>query len=57
MYNHPLGFNLYNLNNSKEAIKAIKKVIVFEGENLHYYMHLILELIMTLRLLRVEVIY
>ena len=32
MYNHPLGFNLYNLNNSKEAIKAIKKVIVFEGE-------------------------
>ena len=32
MYNHPLGFNLYNLNNSKEAIKAIKKAIVFEGE-------------------------
>lgn len=32
MYNHPLGFNLYNLNNSKEAIKVIKKVIVFEGE-------------------------
>ena len=32
MYNHPLGFNLYNLNNSKEAIKVIKKAIVFEGE-------------------------
>lgn len=32
MYNHPLGFNLYNLNNSKDAIKIIKKVIVFEGE-------------------------
>ena len=32
MYNHPLGFNLYNLNNSKENIKKIKKAIVFEGE-------------------------
>lgn len=32
MYNHPLSFNLYNLNNSKNNIKAIKKVIVFEGE-------------------------
>ena len=32
MYNHPLGFNLYNLNNSKEQIRRIKKVIVFEGE-------------------------
>ena len=32
MYNHPLGFNLYNLNNSKEFIKKIKKAIVFEGE-------------------------
>ena len=32
MYNHPLGFNLYNLNNSKKAIKTLKKVIVFEGE-------------------------
>ena len=32
MYNHPLGFNLYNLNNSKEAIKLLKKAIVFEGE-------------------------
>lgn len=38
MYNHPLGFNLYNLNNSKEAIKNIKKVIIFEGEKscLHF---------------------
>ena len=32
MYNHPLGFNLFNLNNSKDNIKKIKKVIVFEGE-------------------------
>ena len=32
MYNHPLGFNLYNLNNSKNAIKILKKAIIFEGE-------------------------
>lgn len=32
MYNHPLGFNLYNLNNSKINISLMKKVIVFEGE-------------------------
>ena len=32
MYNHPLGFNLYNLNNSKQQISKIKKAIVFEGE-------------------------
>ena len=32
MYNHPLGFSLYKLNNSKDNIKNIKKVIVFEGE-------------------------
>ena len=32
MYNHPLSFNLYNLNRSKDNIKAIRKVIVFEGE-------------------------
>lgn len=32
LYNHPLGFNLYNLNNSKNNIKKIKKVIIFEGE-------------------------
>lgn len=32
MYNHPLGFNLYNLNHSKNNIRKIKKAIVFEGE-------------------------
>jgi hypothetical protein len=32
MYNHPLSFNLYNLNNSKNAIQIIQKAIVFEGE-------------------------
>jgi len=32
LYNHPLGFNLYNLNWAKDAIKASKKVIVAEGE-------------------------
>lgn len=32
MYNHPLGFNLYNINNSKNHIKKVKKAIVFEGE-------------------------
>ena len=32
MYNHPLGFNLYNINNSKNHIRDIKKAIVFEGE-------------------------
>ncbi len=32
MYNHSLGFNLYNLNNSKNNIKKLKKVIIFEGE-------------------------
>lgn len=32
MFNHPLGFNCYNLNFSKENIKKVKKVIVFEGE-------------------------
>jgi hypothetical protein len=32
MYNHPLGFNLYNLNFSKDNIKNIKKAIVYEGE-------------------------
>ena len=32
MYNHPLGFNLYNLNNSKDNIKKMKKVFIFEGE-------------------------
>ena len=32
MYNHPLGFTLYNINNSKENIKSVKKVIIFESE-------------------------
>lgn len=32
MYNHPLSFNLYNLNHSKDNIKQMKKVFVFEGE-------------------------
>lgn len=32
LYTHPLGFNLYNLNNSKKNIKMIKKAIIFEAE-------------------------
>ena len=32
LYNHPLSFNLYNLNKSKDAIKIMKKAIVFESE-------------------------
>ncbi len=32
LYNHPLSFNLYNLNFSKENIKTIKKAVVFESE-------------------------
>lgn len=32
MYNHPLSFNLYNLNNSKDNIARVKKAMVFEGE-------------------------
>lgn len=32
MYNHPLGYNLFNLNNSKKNIQKMKKVIVAEGE-------------------------
>lgn len=32
MYNHPLGYNLYNINNSKDHIQNIKKAIIFEGE-------------------------
>ena len=30
MYNHPLGFNLYNSNNSKDNIRKINEVIIFE---------------------------
>lgn len=32
LYTHPLGMNLYNLNNSKDNIKILKKAIVFESE-------------------------
>lgn len=32
LYNHPLSFNLYNLNHSKNNISKMKKVFVFEGE-------------------------
>lgn len=32
LYNHPLGYNCYNLNNSKDNIKKIKKAIIVEGE-------------------------
>ena len=32
MYNHPLGFALYNLNHAWEAIAGLQKAIVFEGE-------------------------
>lgn len=32
LYNHPLGMNLYNLNNSKQAISIIGKAIIVEGE-------------------------
>ena len=32
LYNHPLGYNLYNLNNSKDNIRTIGKAIVFEAE-------------------------
>ena len=32
MYNHPLSFNLYNLNHSKNNIFRMKKAFVFESE-------------------------
>lgn len=32
MYNHPLGFNLYNINWSKNNIQHLKKAIIYEGE-------------------------
>ena len=32
MYNHPLGFNLYNLNNSKKHIQNFKRCFIFESE-------------------------
>lgn len=32
IYNHPLGMNLYNLNNSQYNIAKMNKAIIFEGE-------------------------
>lgn len=32
LYNHPLGMNLYNLNNSKDNINVFGKAIIFESE-------------------------
>ena len=32
IYNHPLGMNLYNFNNSRFNISKIKKAIIFESE-------------------------
>ena len=32
LYNHPLGMNLYNFNNSKNNIGIMKKAIIFEGK-------------------------
>ena len=32
LYNHPLGMNLYNINNSKDNIKQTGRAIIFEGE-------------------------
>ena len=32
MFNHPLGFNLYGINITKEAIKKSKTAIIFESE-------------------------
>ena len=32
LYNHPLGMNLYNFNNSKDKIAIMKKAFIFEGE-------------------------
>ena len=32
LYNHPLGMNLYGYNWNKDAIKAMRKAIIFESE-------------------------
>ena len=32
MYNHPLGFNLYNINNSKRHVQEFERCFVFESE-------------------------
>ena len=37
MYNHPLGFNLYNINKSKDNIKNLGIAIVGEGEKFLTY--------------------
>ena len=44
LYNHPLGLNLYNFNNSRCVIPKMKKAIVFEGERfaLVYFSQLLL---------------
>ena len=45
-YNHPLGMNLYNLNNSKYNIKLAKTVIMWESEKscLKYQSYLAMEM-------------
>lgn len=45
MYSHALGFALYNLNNSKDNIRALGMALVFEGEksSLLYASHFGLE--------------
>lgn len=32
LYNHPLSYNLYNINNSKDNIRKFKKAFIFESE-------------------------
>ena len=32
LYNHPLGMNLYNINNSKDNIRQTGRAVIFEGE-------------------------
>ena len=41
MYNHPLSFALYGLYENQDNIRKAKKVFIFEGKNLFYYMTLI----------------
>jgi DNA primase len=36
LYNHPTMYNLYGLHKTKEAIKRLKKVAIFEGEKSIY---------------------
>jgi hypothetical protein len=36
LYNHPTMYNLYGLHKTKEAIKRLKKVAIFEGEKSVY---------------------